>query len=379
MNTRLSLICILILLSGCFGSKDNTEPPAPLVELTPTLTLKTLWTADIGSGDDTGHAKLIPVAYDGKLFTASTDGLVQALDLTNGKPIWQQELDVPISGGPGIGEGLILVGSKKGEVIALSEIDGVEQWRTQVSSEILATPRISQGIAVVRTGDGKLFGLDSKNGSRLWIYERTRASLLSLRGTSTPILIQDLIIAGFDNGKIALLELRTGKVLWETAIAVPRGRTELERMVDIDADPILEGEIVYVASYQGHTVAIDLAKGGLLWQKQISSYAGLGADSSYLYITDPKSHVYALERHSGDDWWRQDKLQARGVTAPVSIGDYVVVGDMEGYLHWMSQDDGSFVARHRIGKTPITLPALVIDDTLIAYNSDGKIVALGYK
>jgi len=378
MNTRLLLI-YLILLSGCFGSKDNTEPPAPLVEFTPTLTLKTLWTADIGNGDDTGHAKLIPVAQDGIIFTASTQGLVQALNLSDGKPIWQQEIDTTISGGPGIGEGLILVGTQKGEVIALSEIDGIEQWRTQVSSEILAAPRINQGVVVVRTVDGKLFGLNSQNGNRLWIYERTRASLLSLRGTSTPILVQDLIIAGFDNGKIALLELKTGKVLWETAIAVPRGRTELERMVDIDADPILQDEIVYVTSYQGYTVAIDLKQGGLLWQKRLSSYAGLGVDSNYLYVTDPNSYVYALDRRSGDDWWQQDKLKARGITAPVSIGNYVVVGDMEGYLHWMRQEDGSFVARHSIGKTPITLPPLVIDNTLIAYNSDGEIVALSYE
>ncbi|HHB93439.1 MAG TPA: outer membrane protein assembly factor BamB [Thioploca sp.] len=379
MNIRLLAIYLLILLSGCFGSKDNAEPPAPLVEFTPTLTIKTLWTADIGSNDDTGYAKLIPVVDDGLLFTASNEGLIQALNLTDGKPVWRQEIDAPISGGPGIGEGLAIFGTQKGEVIALSEIDGTEKWRTQVSSEILATPRINRGIIVVRTIDGKLFGLDSKNGNQLWIYERTRNTRLSLRGTSTPILVQDLIIAGFDNGKIALLELKTGKVLWETAIAIPSGRTELERMVDIDADPVLKGDIVYVTSYQGHTVAIDLMKGGLLWQKRLSSYSGLGVDLNYLYITDPNSYVYALERFSGDDWWRQDKLQARGITAPVSIGDYVVVGDMEGYLHWMRQDDGSFVARYRIGKYPITLPAIVIDNILIAYNSDGKIVALTYE
>ncbi|MDM8569123.1 outer membrane protein assembly factor BamB [Thiotrichales bacterium HSG1] len=374
MNIR--LLIILFLLSGCFGSKDNSEPPAPLVKFTPTLTLKTLWTANIG--DITNHTKLIPTAHDGKLFTASTDGLIQALNLTNGKPIWKLELDIPISGGPGVGEGLIIVGSQKGQVIALSEEDGVEQWRSQVSTEILATPRINRGIVIIRTGDGKLFGLDSQTGNHLWIYERTRTSLLSLRGASTPILVQDLIIAGFDNGKMAVLELKTGKVLWETAIAVPHGRTELERMVDIDADPILQGEIVYVTSYQGQTVAIDLIKGGLLWQKSISSYAGLGVDSDYLYITNSDSHVHALERYSGDNFWQQDKLQARGVTAPVSIGDYVVVGDMEGYLHWMSKKDGSFVVRHRLGKAPITLPALVIDNILIAYNSNGKIMAFRY-
>ncbi len=379
MNIRLLSIYLLILLSGCFGSKDNAEPPSPLVEFTPTITIKTLWTADIGSSDDTSHTKLIPVVYNELIFTASNEGLIQALNLANGEPLWEQKIDTPISGGPGIGEGLAIVGTQKGEVIALSEIDGTEKWRTQISSEILATPRINQGIVIVRTIDGKLFGLDSQNGNRIWIYERTRSSLLSLRGTSTPILVQDLIIAGFDNGKIALLELKTGKVLWETAIAIPSGRTELERMVDIDADPILKDNIVYVTSYQGHTVAIDLMKGGLLWQKRLSSYAGLGVDTNYLYVTDPNSHVHALKRFSGDDWWKQDKLQARGITAPVSIGDYVVVGDMEGYLHWMRQSDGGFVARHRIGKYPITLPPLVIDNTLIAYNSDGKIVALSYE
>jgi outer membrane protein assembly factor BamB len=374
MYKQILLFTIMIWLSGCGSQKDNTEPPAPLVKLIPTLTLKQLWRADAGSNKP--HLKLAPAFHHGQLFIASSDGIVHSYDVNDGKQIWKQETKVPLSGGPGVGDGLVVVGSQKGDVIALSETDGIEQWRVTVTSEVLAKPRISEDVIVVRTVDGKLFGLDSQTGRRLWVYERIRIPLLSLRGISSPIVKNDMIIAGFDNGKIALLELHTGKVLWEVSIAVPRGRTQLERMIDIDADPILVDDIIYVTSYQGHTVAIDLIKGKLLWERKLSSYAGLGVDFDYLYLSDTKSHIWALNRDSGMDWWKQDKLQARNVTAPVNIGDYVVVGDMEGYLHWMRRDNGQFVARYRMGDTSITLPPLVIDDILVAYNSRGEIIAL---
>ncbi|OAD21848.1 outer membrane assembly lipoprotein YfgL [Candidatus Thiomargarita nelsonii] len=241
---------------------------------------------------------------------------------------------------------------------------------------MLAKPRISRGVVVVRTIDGKLFGLDSQNGARLWVYERSRTPLLTLRGTSTPVIKHDQIIAGFDNGQLALLELHTGKVLWEAPVAVPRGSTELERMVDIDADPLLVDDTIYVTSYQGRTVAIDLLQGKLLWEKPLSSYAGLGVDFDYLYVSDTKSHIWALDRSTGEKWWKQEKLEARNVTAPVNIGNYVVVGDLEGYLHWMRRKDGQFVARYRMGKASIFVPPLVVDDILVAYDSQGEIVAL---
>ncbi|MDM8558990.1 outer membrane protein assembly factor BamB [Candidatus Parabeggiatoa sp. HSG14] len=375
MLTRLLLLCI-VGLGGCAGSADNTEPPAPLVNFKSTLTLKTLWTAYAGGGTGDGYFKLAPVFYNDEIFTASKEGHLRAFNFKDGKQKWGQKIDVPISSGPGIGEGLVLVGTQKGDVVAFSDTDGTEQWRAQVSSEILAKPIINQGIVVVRTGDGKLFGLDSKTGEHLWIYERSRLPLLSLRGTSTPIVGQESILAGFDNGKIALLELDTGKVIWEAAVAISRGRSELERMVDIDADPLLIGNMVYVTSYQGRTVAIDLTKGKLLWEREISSYTGLDADIDYLYVSDTKSHIWALDRYSGEDWWKQEKLQARFVTAPVSIGDYVVVGDIEGYLHWLHREDGQFIGRYRIGKASITVPPLVVNDILIAFNSKGDIVAL---
>ncbi|RKZ40570.1 MAG: outer membrane protein assembly factor BamB [Gammaproteobacteria bacterium] len=377
MHQPILLFTILIILNGCgIGSKDNTEPPAQLVKLIPTLTVKTLWTAYAGGGTDKAHLKLSPAFHNGQLFTTSPKGIVRAFYFNDGKAFWEQKTEVPLSSSPGVGEGLVIVGSQKGDVIALSETDGIEQWRVKVSSEVLAKPRLSQGVVVIRTIDGKLFGLDSQTGGRLWVYERNRIPLLSLRGVSSPVVKHDLIIAGFDNGKIALLELHTGKVLWEVPIAVPRGRSQLERMVDIDADPLLIDDTIYVTSYQGQTVAIDLSLGKLLWNKKLSAYAGLGADFDYLYVSDTQSHIWAIDRYEGKDWWKQDKLQARNVTAPVSIDNYVVVGDIEGYLHWMRREDGQFVARTRISNASITVPPLVVDDILVVYNSLGEMVAL---
>jgi outer membrane protein assembly factor BamB len=370
---------LIVLISGCSSEKDNSEPPAPLVELESSLKFEILWTVYAGGGSDQGDAKIAPAFHNEQLFIASPTGLVKAFNFTDGKLLWEKQVNVQISGGPGIGNGLVLVGSHKGELVALSETDGTERWRAQVSSEILAKPRISEQIVVVRTIDGKLYAFDSQSGMNLWIYERNRVPLLTLRGTSTPVVKQDLIIAGFDNGKIAALALHTGKVLWEAPVAVPRGRTQLERMVDIDADPLLVDDTIYVASTNGRTIAIDLIQGKLLWEKDLSSHAGLGVDYDYLYLTDTKSHIWALERDSGHEWWKQDKLQARNVTAPVSIGDYVVVGDFEGYLHWMRREDGEFVARYKMGSASITVPPLVIDDILVAYDSSGKMVALQVK
>jgi outer membrane protein assembly factor BamB len=368
----------VLWLTGCssWSSKDNTEQPAPLVEFTPTLTLKTLWTANVGSNIKHGRFKLAPVFHEGKVFAASPRGQVTALDFNDGKPVWRHQLDLTISGGPGIGENLVLVGSNKGEVVALSETDGSERWRVKVSSEVLAAPRVSEGVIVVRTVDGKLVGLDSqKQGERLWVYERT-VPLLALRGTGTPVIVKGRIIAGFDNGKLAALDLHTGKLLWEATVAVSQGRTELERMVDIDADPIVVDNIIYVTSYQGRTVAIDLERGQLLWKHEVSSYAGLGVDIDNLYVSDTKSYLWALKRDSGASFWKQEKLQARNITAPVTIGNYVVVGDLEGYLHWMRRDDGQLVARYSIGHNSILVPPLAVENTLIACTTEGEIVAL---
>ncbi|MCK5720488.1 MAG: outer membrane protein assembly factor BamB [Thiomargarita sp.] len=374
--TRVILLFIPILFIGCSQIDKTVDPPTPLVDFTPSIEIKTLWSSHIKGGKySKPYLKLAPTFYNERLFIASPTGVVQALQLHDGKVIWQQELNLSISGGPGVANELVIVGSKKGEVIALSAENGTEIWRSNVTSEILAKPLISQDLVVIKTGDGKLFALDSKTGKRIWVYERNRMPLLSLRGISSPIAKFDLVIAGFDNGKVAFLDLHEGNVLKEFAVASPKGRTIIERMVDIDADPILIDDIVYVSSYQGKTIAIDIIRGKLLWESKISSQTGLGINLDYLYISDEKSHLSALERFSGEVWWKQDKLAYRKITAPASIGNYVVVGDFAGYLHWITQKNGQFAARFQMNN-PIIVPPLVIDNNmLIVYDTGGYIKA----
>ncbi|MCK5716122.1 MAG: outer membrane protein assembly factor BamB [Thiomargarita sp.] len=373
MRKYIVLLYTFMILSGCGDDVIKENRPEPLLELTPHLTLKTLWRIEIEGDTEKAYLKLAPVFHQKHLFTATPEGQVQAFN--KDKQVWSNALDLPLSAGPSIGEGLVLVGSLKGHVIALSEADGSEQWRILVTSEVLAKPRISQGVVVVRTIDGKLFGLNSKTGKRLWVYERNNVPLLSLRGTSTPIIKNEEIIAGFDNGKIAGLELKTGKVLWEAALFVSKGRNALERMVDIDADPLLIDDILYVSNYQNGTVAIDLIPKKQVWERKIPSYAGIGADYNFLYITDPKSHIWALDRESGEDLWTQKALQFRTLTAPVNMGDYIVIGDFEGYVHWMRRSDGEIVARYAM-EAAITVPPIVVNDMLIVSDSSGYIVAL---
>lgn len=383
MIARLVTLLVLISLCGCGISKkfsgyisdeDNVEPPTPLVDFTESVNVIEIWSRDTGKGTDKQYLKLIPAISQHKVFIADSRGLVNAIDAENGSNIWGQDTDIRITGGPGVGESLVLIGTSEGEVLALSPDTGEEIWHTTVSSEILSTPREADNIVIVRTIDGKLFALDKDNGKRLWVYDRT-VPALTLRGTSSPVIAGDVVVAGFDGGRIASMELKTGKLIWETKVAVSRGRSELERMVDIDAEPLVLDGIVYVATFQGRIAAVSLDNGRILWTRDIPSYAGISVDDANLYITDDDSHIWALERFSGTSVWKQEKLQARAVTGPSSIGDYVVVGDLEGYLHWMDKTSGQFVARTRVAGNKIIAPPIVADHILYAYTSGGTLGA----
>ena len=385
MNGRIfpCLISLMLTFSGCGGvdymtewvaGEEPAEPPAPLVELKPTLTIEALWSENVGSGGPKQHLKLVPVAVGDRIFTADRKGYLRAIDATTGKRIWEQDTDTVISGGLGAGDALVLVGTSDGEVLALSQERGEILWRSTVSSEVLASPQAAEGTVVVRTLDGKLFGLEAMSGARLWVYDR-QVPVLTLRGTSAPVVVSGRVIAGFDNGSLVALDLKTGKLIWETPLAQPRGRTELERMVDIDAEPVVFDEIIYAATFQGRVAAISLDSGQVDWDRDLSSYAGIGVDSDNVYLTDAQSHVWALDRYSGASIWKQDKLHGRAVTAPMPLGEYIVVGDLEGYLHWMRKEDGRFAARIALDSSPITVPPLAIDDTLVALSSSGTLSA----
>lgn len=381
MLRRFFVVSFFLTLSGCALLSDDGPMtlPAPLVDFEPSIQVEGLvqWTAEAGDGlDDEQFLQLQPAVIAQMVITSDPENGVTAFNLNNGDVLWHTPLTgVPIASGPGANRDFVMVGSSQGEVIALNRADGKEMWRTQVSSEVLTPPQIGQGVAVVRTLDGKLFGLDVNNGSRLWVYERS-VPVLTLRGISTPLIISDAVIAGFDNGKLAAVRLADGALLWEISIAVPRGRSQLERMVDIDGSPLVIGDVLYVASYQGRIVAMELFSGRTLWERDISAYSSLGGDTNYVYVSDADNQVWAFDRFSGEAAWKQGKLSGRLLTAPVSTGRFVVVGDLEGYLHWMRTDDGQFVGRYQTDNSRILVEPVLADNYLVVYNNSGQVTTL---
>ena len=385
------VLCLLFsisVLNGCGttsaiaeylkGDSDNAEPPAELVEFRQRLNVIELWSKNIGSGTDKQYLKLAPVISNQRLYIADADGRVEALDATNGKKVWSIDTDAPISGGPGFGENTVLLGTSEAETIALSAEDGSEQWRKKVTSEILSAPQKAANTVVVRTGDGKIFGLNGDNGRRLWIYDRT-VPALTLRGTSAPVIDGNLVVAGFDGGRMAALEVRTGKLIWEAPVATARGSNDMERMVDIDSSPLIVDGVIYIATFHGHLTAMQAETGRVLWDRDMSSYAGFDADEKYLCVTADKSHISAFDRFTSEELWIQDKLHLRQITAPASIGDFIVVGDLEGYLHWMSKSSGKFVARTELCGDPILTPPTVVGKILYGFCSDGTLTAYSYR
>lgn len=378
------LLLTLGLLGGCstitsitsyWMPKDTAEPPAPLVQFKPSIKVDTLWSHDVGSGSRADYVKLTPAVIGDRVFAADEDGGVSAYAAQNGNRVWHTDTQVPISGGPGVGDGMVLVGSSNGDVVALSADDGHILWKARVSSEVLSAPQAGDGIVVVRTSDGKLFGLAAKDGSRAWVYERS-VPLLSLRGTSAPVITGNAVVAGFDSGVLVAVGLKSGQVLWETRIAVPTGRSDLQRMVDIDATPVVTDNTVYVVTYHGRIAAVDLQSGNVLWRRDMSSYSGLAVGLTNVYVSDAQGHVWALDRFTGASLWRQKKLEARQLSGPAILGDYVVVGDLEGYVHWMRRQDGQFVARVRVGESPIRVAPVASQGVLYVYGSGGVLAAL---
>jgi len=380
---------LLILLStglGCgvkryideyIGGIDNAESPSPLVDFVEIASLKKIWSQNIGKGSDELFIKLAPTVHGDRIFVADTRGNISALYAATGKKIWRNDSDLPITGGPGADVNLVMVGTSEGDILSLTIETGEEVWRSTVSSEILSAPREADGVVIVRTIDGKIFALDATNGKRLWVHDRT-VPALTLRGTSTPVISNGLVIAGFDGGRVTALELKTGKLIWEIKVAVSRGRSELERMVDIDVQPLIVADIIYVTTFQANVSALSLETGQILWQRDISSHSELGVDDDNLYVTDEMGNIWALDRFSGASIWKQEKLTYRQVTGPVVLGDKVIVGDLEGYLHWLNNTTGEFAARTRIGKEPILTRAIVSNGILFAYSSDGRLSAYTY-
>jgi outer membrane protein assembly factor BamB len=372
------VIAVTLVLGGCgswFSKDEVADPPAELVDFEEAIKVKTIWSRNVGAGVSNYYLKLRPLVEYGRVFAAERKGGVRAYDARSGNRIWAAETKTLISGGPGSGEGLVIVGSSDGDVVALSAETGEEKWRTRVSSEVLAPPAAANGVVVTRTADGKLFGLSVDDGSQLWVYDRS-VPVLTLRGTSMPVLVSGAAVCGFDSGQLVAISLENGQTLWENRIAVPRGRSELERLVDIDADPLVADGVVYAVSFQGQIAALDLFSGNFIWQRDMSSYAGVGVHEEIIYVTDTDSFVWALDRRNSASLWRQDGLKGRQLTAPLGIDSYVVVGDFEGYVHWLSREDGRMLARVRVDGNGILAPPVAYRDIVLVYGKGGTLTAL---
>lgn len=377
MVRRLLPLLFLVLSAGCswFGGSDNSLPPAELKTVAQPIEIRSLWEAQIGAGAKSQFIRLTPALADGRLYAASFDGTVVALDALSGQRLWETQTQLPITGGVGVsGNGLVLFGSNKGEVVALRQENGQEAWRAQVSSEVLAPPRAASGIVVVRTGDGKFTGLDARTGERRWVYAHVLPAL-SLRGDAPPLLTQNLVIAGLETGKLLVLSLDKGLPVTEKTIAPPRGRTEIERLIDIDAEPKIFGDTLYMVAYRGSIAAIDMRSGNLLWNRELSSYAGLDVDARQVYISDETDAVLALDRRNGGTLWKQAEMSGRRLSAPVATDQHVVVGDFEGYLHWLSKDSGQIVGRIRAASKAIVAPPLAAGNIVFVQGQGGALGA----
>ena len=377
MVLRWWLVAWVLSLSGCalFSGDDNRLPPAPLPELTSEIGIKTIWRRQFGSGTGKKHARITPVAVENRLFIADRKGRVWAVERSSGKPIWEQRTDTPATGGLGAGAGLVLLGSRDGRLSALDQADGNLAWQVALSSEILASPQAEAGVVAVRTNDGRLYGLSAQDGERIWVYEQP-VPALSLRGTSGPILVEGAAIAGFGNGMLAAVRLTDGQLIWEQRVTSPQGRSELERMVDIDAQPVSVDTWLYAATFQGHAAAIELYSGDIAWRREVSSNTGLAVDNTAVFVSDDQGHVWALDRRSGASLWRQPKLQGRGLGAPAVFRDFVLVGDFEGYLHWLRREDGQFAGRIRVGGKPIAAAPLTSAEAVYVFGRGGVLASL---
>jgi len=379
---RLTLPFLIVILSaGCstiggwFGSSDNSIPPAELKTIAQPVGVQQLWETQIGSGAEKQFIRLTPALTDGRIYAASHDGTVVALDALSGQRLWETSTDLPISGGVGVSDnGLVLVGASEGDIVALRQENGQEAWRARVSSEVLAPPRAANNIVVIRTIDGKFTGLDARSGEQRWVFTHTMPAL-SLRGSAPPLITRDLVIAGLDNGKLLVLALAKGLPLTEKTVAVPRGRTEIERLIDIDSEPKAFADTLYLAAYRGNVAAIDMRSGNLLWNRDVSSYAGLDVDAQRVYVSDDADAVLALDRVTGGTFWKQAELSGRRLSAPAVTTDYVVVGDFEGYLHWLRKEDGRIAGRIRATSKAIVAPPVAVGDRVFVQGQGGALGA----
>ncbi|MEP6483272.1 MAG: outer membrane protein assembly factor BamB [Rudaea sp.] len=396
MKRIATLLMLAIAVTGCAAiknifndvKKENIEPPTPLTEIAPSVQFQKLWQERVGKGADRSGVRMSPAFADGKLFVSGVDGTIASLDAATGKTLWSKRLgsrhgfilhhgsnSVQFSGGPGSDGTIVVVGSLEGVAQAFDAASGEERWSSQLSSEVIAAPVIADGIVVIRTNDGRLYGLDAKDGTRKWTYDRSTVPVLTLRGNATPRVDGGFVFAGADNGKLVAITLAEGKTAWEQTVSNGEGRTEIERLQDVDGNVVVADGVVYASGYHGQVVALTAQTGRPLWTHPLSSYTGVGLAPTQLFVADTDSVVSSLDLRTGASNWKQEGLKYRWLSNPTAIGDYLVVGDLDGFVHVLSGSDGKIAARDRLSKHAIQGVPVVVGDTVYIEDVDGAVGA----
>ena len=383
MRSVLVLSCLLAaLLSGCagldtlkeayeglgdyFGGRDNAEPPKELQEQEFAHKLTIRWKESVGAGLDEQEVNLVPAVTEAAVYAADRRGLLRAYNRFNGDKLWETDSELAFSAGPSFDRSKLVLGTSNAEVAAYNSGDGSLLWKTTVSSEVLAQPRIAEGRVVVRSSDGRITALDEKTGATQWTFERA-APILAVRSRGAPLVVEGLVLDGYGGGKLSALQITDGKPAWEATVAIPHGRSEIERLVDLDSNPAVRGSTLYVSGYQAGTAAVSLSDGEVQWRaEKVSSHTGLVLHRRTLFLTDAASDVWQIDSRDGGDLWKQSDLHQRRLTAPAVVKNMLVVGDFEGYLHLLSQDDGS-----RIEAAPV-----VFEDVIYVYTGAGTLAAV---
>ena len=377
-NVFAALVLSLLTLQGCSWIKSWGDPepgdPAPLVEFEESLKVKQIWSTNVGDGMGKQGLSMAPVFSSGSLFAADYEGRLTVVNAENGAKTLELKTEQAFSGGPALDDRHIYLGTIDGRVIAYDRNNGAELWNAQVSSEVLAPPASADGVVVVRCIDGRVFGLDQANGRRIWIYDHS-VPLLTLRGNADLLVRAGIAFVGYDDGSVVSLRVDDGSVVWNQTIVSPDGRTELDRLADIGSQMVIIASDLIVSSYKSRVVSIAADSGRLLWFKDISSSTGVQVDRTKLAISEENGDLWMLDRRNGSTVWKLDRMTNRGLSRPVFYGNYVVVGDVEGYLHWIDSDIGSFAARVRPAKDALAAAPLTVGTTMYVLTRKGKLIA----
>lgn len=381
---KVALLSAAVALSGCTTVKGWFElgdkgakaarKPVELTEFVPSATVSRLWTADAGGGESRLGLTQSPAVADGRVYAAAVEGGVRAFDLQSGALVWKYESKRALTGGPGAGDGVVVIGTLDGEVIALDAATGAEKWTAKVPNEVIAAPAIGQGTVLVRSNDGRVTAFDIASGQRRWFWNHDLPSL-TIRGNDSPVFGPGFVFVGNDDGTLVALSLVDGRPLWDQPVGQPDGRTELDRMADVDGAPALDGATLYATSYKKQTLAVDAPTGRPLWSQDHGGAGRVGVAADRVVVADPAGVVWALDKSGGSALWQQAGLSRRNLSGAAVQGEFAVVGDYDGYLHWLRLDNGDFGARVRTGRDPVRAAPVVVDGILVVQNTAGGLSA----